>query len=75
MQSVCSPGTILARLTLETHAACRSRGIDTEAARQMLVFSFGAEVTQFFKHEPLMQRVQAAVNQGLATASAAAGKA
>ncbi len=40
----------------------------------MLVFSFGAEVTQFFKHEPLMQRVQAAVNQGLATASAAAGK-
>lgn len=46
----------------------RSRGIDNDTARQMLVFSFGAEVTQHLKHEQLLERLQAAVNAGLASA-------
>jgi hypothetical protein len=37
-------------------------------ARQMLVFSFGAEVTQHLRHETLLERLQAAVNAGLASA-------
>ena len=50
---------------------CRSRGIDNDMARQMLVFSFGAEVTQHLKHEQLLERLQTAVNAGLATADTA----
>ena len=52
-----------ARLT----SSCRSRGIDNDAARQMLVFSFGSEVTQHLKHKRLLERLQAAVNAGLAS--------
>lgn len=50
---------------------CRSRGIDNDMARQMLVFSFGAEVTQHLKHEQLLERLQTAVNAGLATVDTA----
>jgi hypothetical protein len=50
---------------------CRSRGIDNDMARQMLVFSFGAEVTQHLKHEQLLERLQTAVNAGLASADTA----
>lgn len=44
----------------------RSRGIDNDTARQMLVFSFGREVTQHLKHKRLQERLQAMVNAGLA---------
>lgn len=42
-------------------ACCRARGIDPDAARQVLVYSFGAEVTQHFKHKQLIERVQKVV--------------
>ncbi len=48
----------------------RSRGIDAEFARQLLVLSFGAEVTQHLGHKQLQERMQAAVNAALLEASA-----
>ena len=63
---------MIALLLLRCNVAlCRSRGIDNDMARQMLVFSFGAEVTQHLKHEQLLERLQTAVNAGLATADTA----
>ncbi len=47
---------------------CRARGIDADAARQVLVYSFGAEVTQHLKHKQLIQRVQKVVASTLAKA-------
>lgn len=47
---------------------CRARGIDADAARQVLVYSFGAEVTQHLKHKQLIQRVQKVVATTLAKA-------
>lgn len=44
----------------------RSRGIDKNTAREMLVFSFGREVTQHLKHKKLQERLQAKVNAALA---------
>ena len=40
----------------------------------MLVFSFGAEVTQHLKHEQLLERLQAAVNAGLVSADTSAAQ-
>ena len=36
----------------------RARGISAEAARQILVSSFGAEVTQHLGARPLIERVE-----------------
>lgn len=47
---------------------CRARGIDADAARQVLVYSFGAEVMQHLKHKQLIQRVQKVVATTLAKA-------
>jgi len=44
----------------------RSRGIDNDAARKMLVYSFGREVTQHLGYKKLQQRLQTAVNTALA---------
>lgn len=48
---------------------CRARGIDDATARQVLVYSFGSEVTKQFKHELLLKRIQETINSTLAQAS------
>ena len=50
---------------------CRSRGIDADAARRVLVYSFGAEVTQHLQHKQLIDRVQKVVASTLAKVSLA----
>ena len=47
----------------------RARGIDDATARQVLVYSFGLEVTQHFKHPLLQKRIQEKVNETLSQAS------
>ena len=47
----------------------RTRGIDYATARQVLVYSFGSEVTQHFKHPLLIKRIQENVNATLRLAS------
>lgn len=37
---------------------CRARGIDQTAARQALVYSFGAEVVQQLGYKSLQERLQ-----------------
>lgn len=44
---------------------CRARGIDATSARQALVNSFGAEVTQKLKYKAVTARVQADVSRTL----------
>lgn len=46
---------------------CRARGINSEAARRMLVYSFGREVVQGLGDEVLEARVHASVQQTLAS--------
>lgn len=45
---------------------CRARGVDDATARQVLVYSFGSEVTQHLKHNLLLERIQQRINQTLA---------
>jgi hypothetical protein len=51
------------------HARARARGIDQEAARQLLVYSFGAEVTQHLRYKDVQERLQSAVNSTLSKAA------
>ena len=46
----------------------RSRGLDQQTARQMLVYSFGKEVTQKLRYPQLQARIEDAVNAALAKA-------
>ena len=46
----------------------RTRGIDDATARQVLVYSFGSEVTQHLKHNILQARIQEKINSTLALA-------
>lgn len=45
---------------------CRARGVDNATARQVLVYSFGAEVTAELPGADLRGRIQDAVNRSLA---------
>ena len=47
-------------------AMCRSRGLDQQTARQMLVYSFGKEVTQKLRYAQAQARVAATVTALLA---------
>ena len=61
--------SVLFALNVEIeYSGCRARGIDPDVARQVLVYSFGAEVTQHLKHKQLIQRVQEVVASTLAKA-------
>ena len=51
---------------------CRSRGLDQQTARQMLVYSFGKEVTQKLRYAQAQARVAAAVTAALASTQLAA---
>ena len=50
----------------------RSRGLDQQTARQMLVYSFGMEVTQKLRYAQAQARVAAAVTAALASTQLAA---
>lgn len=64
----CSHGCAVSDLEEDQMFYFRARGIDADAARQVLVYSFGAEVTQHLKHKQLIQRVQKVVATTLAKA-------
>lgn len=51
----------------------RTRGISAEAAREILVFSFGAEVTQGLKSQPLIDRIEQRVTATLSPLLPSAG--
>lgn len=54
----CTHGCAISDLSQEELFYFRARGIDAEAARQALVYSFGAEVVQELKHDALEARIQ-----------------
>lgn len=64
----CSHGCAVSDLEEDQMFYFRARGIDADAARQVLVYSFGAEVTQHLKHKQLIDRVQKVVASTLAKA-------
>lgn len=59
---------VICHTSILVDALCRARGIDPDAARQVLVYSFGAEVTQHLKHKQLIERVQKVVASTLSKA-------
>eukprot|EP00891_Asterochloris_glomerata_P000977 jgi/Astpho2/977/e_gw1.00016.340.1_t len=67
----CTHGCAISDLPEKELFYFRARGIDPDAARQVLVYSFGNEVTQHFKHKQLMSRIQSAINTTLAKAPVA----
>ena len=67
----CNPGCVQARSELYILirlSVRRSRGLDQQTARQMLVYSFGKEVTQHLGLPQLQARIEGAVNATLAKA-------
>lgn len=69
----CTHGASVCDLSEEELFYFRARGVGYEAARQALVFSFGAEVVQGLRYDALVGRVQAGVVAGLQQALAEAG--
>lgn len=67
----CSHGCAVSDLEEDQMFYFRSRGIDADAARRVLVYSFGAEVTQHLQHKQLIDRVQKVVASTLAKVSLA----
>ncbi|KAL3132695.1 hypothetical protein ABBQ32_009205 [Trebouxia sp. C0010 RCD-2024] len=64
----CSHGCAVSDLEEDQMFYFRARGIDPDAARQVLVYSFGAEVTQHLKHKQLIERMQRVVASTLSKA-------
>ncbi len=54
----CTHGCAISDLSAEELFYFRARGISADAARQALVYSFGAEVVQQLGYEALTQRIQ-----------------
>lgn len=69
----CTHGCAVSDLRDDELFYFRARGISPEAARQALVFSFGAEVVQRMRHPALLRRVQAEVTATLRSVEAFAG--
>lgn len=67
----CTHGCAVSDLSEEELFYFRARGVDVETARQALVYSFGSEVVQKLSHEKLIERIQAAVKDTLASAGMA----
>ncbi|KAK9804290.1 hypothetical protein WJX72_005085 [[Myrmecia] bisecta] len=68
----CTHGCAVSDLQEDQLFYFRARGVDPKDARRVLVYSFGAEVTQHLKHPDLMARLEAAVTQTLGDIVAAA---
>lgn len=64
----CTHGCAVSDLSEEELFYFRARGINSDAARQALVFSFGAEVVRELMYEGLTSRIQADVVETLKTA-------
>ena len=64
----CTHGCAVSDLSAEEMFYFQSRGIDASAARQSLVFSFGAEVVQKLRYKELVARMQVIVNSKLSGA-------
>lgn len=63
----CTHGCTVSDLSEEELFYFRARGVNVETARQALVYSFGAEIVQKLTHEKLIERIQAAVRDTLAS--------
>lgn len=64
----CQEEVITASADSSLSACSRTRGVDDATARQVLVYSFGSEVTQHLKHPLLLKRIQEKINSTLAQA-------
>jgi Fe-S cluster assembly protein SufD len=62
----CSHGATIGRIDDEQMFYLRSRGIDEQAAQQMIIFAFAAELTEAIGDEVLRQQVLARIGQRLA---------
>ena len=63
----CTHGCTVSDLEEEEMFYLRSRGISEDAARQVLVYSFGREVVQHLRDASAMERVEIATRRALAT--------
>ncbi|WP_312685978.1 Fe-S cluster assembly protein SufD [Kosakonia sp.] len=62
----CSHGATIGRIDDEQMFYLRSRGIDQQAAQQMIIHAFAAELTEAIRDEALKQQVLARISQRLA---------
>lgn len=68
----CTHGCAVSDLEEEELFYLRSRGISEEAARQVLVYSFGREVVQHLRDDKAMERVEIATRRALSASPIAA---
>ncbi len=61
----CSHGATIGRIDNEQLFYLRSRGIDEQAAQQMIIYAFAAELTEAISDEALKQQVLARIGQRL----------
>ena len=62
----CSHGATIGRIDDEQMFYLRSRGIDEQAAQQMIIYAFAAELTESISDEALKQQVLARIGQRFA---------
>ncbi len=62
----CSHGATIGRIDDEQMFYLRSRGIDEQAAQQMIIYAFAAELTESISDEGLKQQVLARIGQRFA---------
>lgn len=62
----CSHGATIGRIDDEQMFYLRSRGIEQQAAQQMIIYAFAAELTESIHDEALKQQVLARIGQRLA---------
>ena len=62
----CSHGATIGRIDDEQMFYLRSRGIDENAAQQMIIHAFAAELTEAISDEALKQQILARISQRLA---------
>jgi len=66
----CSHGATVGRIDDEQMFYLRSRGIDQQAAQQMIIYAFAAELTEAISDEALKQQVLSRIGQRLARGNA-----
>ncbi|WP_312457212.1 Fe-S cluster assembly protein SufD [Pseudescherichia sp.] len=66
----CSHGATVGRIDDEQMFYLRSRGIDRQAAQQMIIYAFAAELTEAISDEALKQQVLGRIGQRLARGNA-----
>jgi len=66
----CSHGATVGRIDDEQMFYLRSRGIEQQAAQQMIIYAFAAELTEAISDEALKQQVLSRIGQRLAGGNA-----